>query len=324
MKRTIIVISVLLALVACEQEMSPDYFKESGNQLLVESLPVLSSDSTAIRVVPTKSLKKGAAVVPLSDVDVQCEVNGKPMDIFPAEQENVYYYRHQFVSGDKISLRVSARDYETVRGENEMPEPVKVETEFVPDSDGLDRLRVKLSRNEEEISYAVRISERILYETVTWRRGYREYSIVTKDWSELYRDDYELQGADNTDVPGFRPFGSAMVNGKEYFVVGARRQAVINTIVCRHENRYNGITYHEKGDTTVQKYQYLVEAYALDHDTYNYLNPEVNYYMLALGLLPPFASPTNLEGGYGVLGVMSGYSEWKDEDPDSEIQIKPE
>lgn len=60
----------------------------------------------------------------------------------------------------------------------------------------------------------------------------------------------------------------------------------------------------------------------MDKDTYNYLNPAVNYYMLALGLLPPFSSPTNMEGGYGVLGALSGIAEWLDEDPDSEVQIK--
>lgn len=42
----------------------------------------------------------------------------------------------------------------------------------------------------------------------------------------------------------------------------------------------------------------------MDALTYSYMVPSKNDYMIGLGLMPPFSSPTNVEGGYGCLGAL--------------------
>ena len=127
--------------------------------------------------------------------------------------------------------------------------------------------------------------------------------------SDLYRDDvmlpkiiYSSYGEKN-EILGFRSVKEMWLDGV-YSVIMENLDGVDNELVLsitHMENKYYSLL---PIDTTIRRIQYKIDVLSIDDATYKYLNPKNDYFLLSAGLVPPFASTSNINGGYGMLGCI--------------------
>lgn len=323
MKRIVYCLSTMLCLSSCEFDIQPE-IPNTENTVYIECIPLAHCDSTAVKVFATEPLNSSMQSRPLEAVSISLTDNGVPVDLYPTASKSVFYSRSHFKPGDKISISANADGYDDASASCIVPQAPEYTVKYLEEPSKYEsnyRIQVEVTTTgPEEEYFAVSVKEAEFWESVTWRRGYREYSMEQGDVERFNfaEDKFELIGSKKDVLPGFSETAYKKYNGEYLFVFPAKGKGIINTPLYRKNHEIRAISYHEYGDTLIRGYQYQLNVYKMDALTYSYINPARNDYMIALGLLPPFSSPTNIENGYGCLGALGSRESpiWVDYDPD--------
>lgn len=323
MKKVMWILAVLVCLSSCELTIEPE-LSQVGNRLLVECIPFAYGDSTVVKVFATEPLNTSESLKPLEDVRVSLTRNKMDVELKPTASMGVYYTDCQFEPGDRVAVTAFAEDYEKASSPCLVPSAPSYSVKYLEEKGKYEnsyRLQLEfISSETEEEYYAVSVREMSFWESVTWRRGYREYSIKPGDVERFpsAEGQYEIVGKKKNEIPGFDKTDYKEYNGEYLYIFPVKGKCVLNTPLYRKNREVRSISYYKYGDTTVRGYQYLLKVYKMDALTYSYMVPSKNDYMIGLGLMPPFSSPTNVEGGYGCLGALGAKKSegWVEYDPD--------
>ena len=296
-----------LAFVSCEKIIELPTVS-GGGRLYVECFPSDGTDTTFVYVSGTRPVGKNTVVRDLTGVSVAMSVNGRPSDI---ELRTVY--RHQAVfymvcplrTGDEVALTVSAEGYPTVSSKSTVPEGPSFELDrelyggnirhylsFTVPGDGL------------KSYYGVKMRGTLTYSHVSWSNGAPEYS-VTETPMDLSFEAHNLSEMFTDNITGAKPIAVHFVNGGLMTVFeddgGKSGRLDISLDVPYIRDRYD---YTTLTDTLVRRCHYNLEVFSVSQEAYKFLNPKINYSLLAAGLVPPFMSTGNIDGGYGMLSCM--------------------
>lgn len=184
MKKVIWILAVLVCLSSCEFTIEPE-LSQVGNRLLVECIPFAYGDSTVVKVFATEPLNTSESLKPLEDVRVSLTRNRMDVELKPTASKGVYYTDCQFEPGDRIAVTAFAEDYEKASSSCLVPSAPSYSVKYLEEKGKYEnsyRLQLEFTSSEtEEEYYAVSVREMSFWESVTWQRGYREYSIKPGD-----------------------------------------------------------------------------------------------------------------------------------------------
>lgn len=104
---------------------------------------------------------------------------------------------------------------------------------------------------------------------------------------------------------GYKTIFSANIIGRDYLFFeddgGLSKDLQIKSV---HSENHSFREYLSQNEQIIRFVYSKAELYSIDKLTYKYVNPQINYAFLGMGLIPPFVSYTNVEGGYGILACM--------------------
>lgn len=294
-------------LISCERVIDMPCGDEVG-RLYVECFPASGADTSFVKIVATKPLRKGAVAGELTGLTVGFYVNGEPCSLELRSldaHKAVFYAVHQLEVNDEISVSASAEGYPSVCSVSVVPEGPSfgLERELLGNNIR-HRLSFVSSGDGCKHYYGAKIHGTLTYNSVSWSSGTPEYA-VTEIPRDLPLEAYNTSVSFGDDIVGIKTIVTRDVNGgiMAIFEDGGAKSDKLDVFidVPYLSDRYDFISLT---DTVVRRCHYNVEVFSIAPETYRFLNPQINYSLLAAGLVPPFMSSGNIDGGYGMLSCM--------------------
>ncbi|MDE5956409.1 MAG: DUF4249 domain-containing protein [Bacteroidales bacterium] len=281
---------------------------DKAGRLYVECFPASGTDTTFVKIVATKPLCKDAQFTALTGLEVDFYVNGVPCRLETCStgaRKSVLYTVCQLTEGDEVSVSVAADGYPSVSSRSVVPggpsfglerellgNNIRHRLSFVSPGDGCKHY------------YGAKIHGTLTYNSVSWSSGAPEYA-VTEIPRDLPLEAYNPSVSFGDDIVGMKTIVTRDVNGgmMAIFEDGGAQYDKLDVFidVPYLSDRYD---FTSLTDTVVRRCHYNVEVFSIAPEAYRFLNPQINYSLLAAGLVPPFMSSGNIDGGYGMLSCM--------------------
>ncbi len=301
MKRYILILTLFITACTYKIELPIDMM---DGKLFVEAFPIAGTDTTYFNICPTRpaNLPRGKDSGYLNIISINLTVNGEKCIVKKKESYNgKYFSTRRFAKGDMLGISIEAKNYPPIASTLVIPEGPDYKLERRLETEGVHhRFIFPDSSNDKRYHYGVRIARRFNYEEVSWESGNAEYRRWQKYETLTPKIVYSSSG-EKIDIPGYRDIQTIKLGGISTVIMGNIEgiDNELEILISHVNNRYD---HRSQTDTLIRRIQYKIEVLSIDSDTYKYLNPQINYYLLSAGLVPPFTNTSNITGGYGMFG----------------------
>lgn len=275
-----------------------------GGKLIVECFLGSETDTTYLKIFAARPANKPFIEESIDVKSVIMKVNGEECELYKKSGTGdiCYYSIRDLKKGDNVSLYVDAKGYPPVSSTTTLLNgPDFMIERALTNGRAVYKVFVEADLREGgNHYYGYRMLKKISYESVSWASGTPVYKTEEK---YSVADFYVMKDFNDTEeIPGYRNVMKVQVNNKPMVIAEAEKNSKVYELSFSLPYERDRYEYRSLTDTTVRKFQYNLEVFNIGRLAYNYLNPQVNFYLLSAGLVPPFLSMGNISGGYGVLG----------------------
>lgn len=335
MKKYIYLTCILLAMISCEIRFEPDIPKEDS-KLFAFCLPG-STDSTAI-IVDIARYEGDSIEFDWTKADVELLINGEREQIhylskykspfFPSPHyvpEKSFYITREILPGDEVTLEVSYPGLESISAATIVPEK-PLDASFTIESGEIDEwnysggnLIIEYTDTSEDSYYAV-VFRKNMRNFNSW--GYVEEngeiisgSSETFSWEPLYLGyDYDpFQSENEYQYEKYHTYAGMVFWKNSHALDKDGRKMVYFSSTINHDVIY----YDYELDKSYLDISYEATLYRINEELYRYYytnfladGNSLSYF----GLSRNNATYTNIMGGFGILGGMSGHTMTTDVD----------
>ena len=305
---SIIATMSIVLLASCEKEIGLP-LKSDGGRLYLECFPSNGHDTTYISLAAALPATEYGASAELSNISIDFKVNGVlAIPEFHSKTGDVYNYIVEvpLETGDEVSLAAGADGYPSVTSVSYIPEGADIEMTREIYNYGTLRHRFTVHREDnsgEKRYYGIVIIGERRMET-TYPDPEKEQETEISRITFKYKLYSPVQPSD-AEVLDYETIVTCPVNGTDMvlFEDDGGKTPDMEVIV---DIPYDRDKYWEIGPekNVFRRTLYLVKMFSVTPQAYDYLNPKINESLLFAGLVPPFISYGNVDGGYGLNAGM--------------------
>jgi hypothetical protein len=287
-------------LFGCEKDIDFNG-KTPSPKIVVNSIINARSDTNRIKISESVFDYSNQQPGIIENPDIHLSINGKECDqIWLDTIIDVHSY-YKFVSAlnidDKIEFSIHTAKHGTVKGYDHVPDITEIkniETSWFK-KDGLSYLRmyVTLKDNAHERNFyriVIKSQANLVHPSQQESLNYWDLQDVFVDDEILFHNPTETEEAGNS--PNlYRIFSDELFQGKEYTL----------NVYIRYDN------YAENPETDYVKQSVKAEIHTLSEKLYQNLNSQESASGMATGdvFSEPVKIYTNMQGGYGILGIYN-------------------
>jgi hypothetical protein len=293
MKRLLLIFPIMILFVACEQVIDFDG-KQEENKLVLNTVVSCTNDVHVINLSTSAFLFSQDDIAEMEGLPVEVKINGLPVEVEAVPTRGAYKFNAELNTGDKIEISVSDNQYGTVLSRDIVPEPpviTSVDTVRFYDNDSQSlymRTLIKIKDKPVEKNYYRLLIKRIrtyreeMFDGSIWEHSEEETGYFVNQDIVLSALSREGKGDDNNIS---RIFSDDLFQGEEYMI-----------------NVYFPLA--TGSHVLKENVEIEIELQSLTESLYLYLRSLEQKWNSDI-FDQPIRVYSNVEGGYGILGICN-------------------